>query len=193
MKMCEEFIIMDPFIWLLLDVGRGRFFNSCKFWLYYFRCEAENTCACDVSPFVCACFLVSSSSGLGGICSLHVKRCKRGRTCLAAVEVDFVCLAEEGSTWAMFCVWGCVCSLSWHKLCVCVQYGVCTNNWLLCSCETAWRLTAFLYMCVRVMETLFNTIHFVFLGNPRFQIGWVAVLWEGLWQDGKQNSEEKYR
>lgn len=128
MKMCEEFIIMDPFIWLLLDVGRGRFFNSCKFWLYYFRCEAENTCACDVSPFVCACFLVSSSSGLGGICSVHVKRCKRGRTCLAAVEVDFALQRRAVPGPCSVCEDVFAPCHAQLELCVCVQYGVCTNN-----------------------------------------------------------------
>lgn len=53
---------------------------------------------------VCACFLVSPGSGLGGVCSEHMKRCKRGRICLAAVQVAFDCCAEEGITWAMFCV-----------------------------------------------------------------------------------------
>lgn len=83
----------------------GRFFTSrCKFWLYQSGCEAENVCVVCVPLFVCACFFVSSGSGLGGVCSVHVKRCKRGRMCLAAVQVDFDCLAEEGTTWATFCV-----------------------------------------------------------------------------------------
>lgn len=66
-----------------------------------------------VPLLVCACFLVSFGSGLGGVCSVRLKRCKDGRMCLATVQVGFDCLAE--TPWAMFCVWGCVCSLSWHS------------------------------------------------------------------------------
>lgn len=109
--------------------------------------------------------------------------------CLAAAGVGFDCLAEQGTTWAMFCVWGYVCSLSWHSW---SSVSVCmSNDSSAPACGTACRLTAFL--CVWVMEALFNTIHFVFLENPCFWMGWVALFWEGLWQDGEQNSEEKYR
>lgn len=69
----------------------------------------------SVPWFVCACLLMSFGSGLGGVCSVHVKRCKRGNMCLAADQVGFDCLAEEGTTLAMFCVWGYVCPLSWHS------------------------------------------------------------------------------
>lgn len=93
--------------WFLIDVGRGRFFTAfCRFLLYQSGCEAE--CVC-----LCLCVPVSFGSGLGGVCSVHLKRCKRGRMCLATVQVGFDCLAE--ATWAIFCVWGRVCSLSWHS------------------------------------------------------------------------------
>lgn len=110
-EMREEFITMDHFTLVpllpedsLLDMGRRRFFTSlCKCWLYQAECDSwkhvRMWCVC-LSKYllVCAWFFVSSGSGLGWVCSVHVKRGKRKRMCMAAVQVKFHCFAEEGAT-----------------------------------------------------------------------------------------------
>lgn len=173
-------------------MGRRRFFTSlCKFWVYQSECEAENTCACDVCAFACVSlfarvFWLWFRRGLfsafeevqegedvfGSSSSCLWLPCRRGHY-LSRVLCVRMCLLLV---------------MAQLELCVCLQeqltplllhvklLGGSLPPWV-CVWEW-WKL------CLMPFTLYFWEI---------YASGWKSMLLEGLWQDGEQNSEEKYR